>query len=63
MNDPNGFETEAAGLDQILFDEGRDIARGEGVEIENIGDGNTNRLHEIRKGRRKRLPCDDYQRT
>lgn len=44
VNDAQGLETEAARLFQILLDNRPDIARGNGVKVEYIGDGDADRL-------------------
>src|SRR5437899_240097 len=41
VNDSQRGEAQSVRLDEILFDDCFDIARRNGVQVENIGDGNT----------------------
>lgn len=44
MNDPQGLEAQAAGFDQILLNHGLDVARGYSVEVEDVREGDAQRL-------------------
>jgi hypothetical protein len=44
MDDPKAAEAEAMGLGEIFLDHGLHVSRGEGVEVENIGDRDDNRF-------------------
>jgi hypothetical protein len=72
VNDSEGCKTEAAGFDQIFFHDCGHVAWGECVEIENVSNGDTNRLnvlHENRLGQQMKrageiaCPTIYFQRT
>lgn len=42
MNNAQGFEAEAVGLAQVFFDNWLHVARRDGMEVEDVGDGNAN---------------------
>ena len=44
VNDAEGLETERARLFEIRFDNGFDVAGRDGVEVEDIGDGDADRF-------------------
>jgi hypothetical protein len=44
VNNAEGFEAEAMGLQKVFFDDWLYVARRHGVQVENVGDGNTNRF-------------------
>src|ERR1039458_9526918 len=44
VNNTEGFEAQAVGLAKVFFDHRLHVARRDGVEVEDVGDGNANRF-------------------
>src|SRR5690349_1669963 len=64
MNDTDGAESEAVSFEEVLFDDGLHIARRDGVEIEDVGDGDANWfagvVHKFKSPAPRTGPGQDY---
>jgi hypothetical protein len=44
VDDAEGSESETVGFGEVFLDDGLDVARGDGVEVEDVGDGDADWL-------------------